>query len=87
MDETGLFFRLLLKYTLLMPFEDVSSTREEKKRVFLVVCANAKRTHKIPCTLVGKPNSPACIKNREWPVKYISQNKAWMERCHILAMV
>ena len=31
MDETGLFFRLLPKYTLLMPFEDVSSTRGKKK--------------------------------------------------------
>ena len=44
MDESGLFFRLLLKYTLLMPFEDVSSTRGKKKdkeRVSLVVCANA----------------------------------------------
>ena len=31
MDETGLFFRLLPKYTLLMPFEDVSRTRGKKK--------------------------------------------------------
>ena len=47
MDETGLFFRLLPKYTLLMPFEDVSSTRGKKKakeRVSLVVRANATRT-------------------------------------------
>ena len=44
MDETGIFFRLLPKYTLLMPFEDVSTTREKKKtkeRMSLVVCANA----------------------------------------------
>ena len=82
MDETGLFFRLLPKYTLLMPFEDVSSTRGKKKakeRVSLVVCANAIGTHKIPCTLIGKPRFPACIKNREWAVKYISLNKAWMD--------
>ena len=46
MDETGLFFWLLPKYTLLMPFEDVSSTRGKKKaeeRVSLVVGANATR--------------------------------------------
>ena len=47
MDETGLFFRLLPKYTLLMPFEDASRTRGKKKakeRVSLVVCANDTRT-------------------------------------------
>ena len=82
MDETGLFFWLLPKYTLLMLFEDVSSTREKKKvkeRVSLVVCANATGTHKIPCTLIGKHKFLACNKNREWLVKYISQNKAWMD--------
>ena len=31
MDKTGLFFWLPPKYTLLMPFEDVSSTRGKKK--------------------------------------------------------
>ena len=82
MDETGLFFRLLPRYTLLLPCEDISSTRGKKKakeRVSLVVCTNATGTHKIPCTLIGKPKVPACIKNREWPVTYISQNKAWMD--------
>ena len=82
MDETGLFFRLLPRYTLLMPYVDVSSVRGEKKvkdRLSLVVCANCTGTHKVPCTLIGKPKSPACIKNREWPLKYISQEKAWMD--------
>ena len=68
MDKTGLFFRLLPKYILLMAFEDVNSTlgkKKAKERVSLVVCANATGTHKIPCTLIGKPTSPACIKNRE----------------------
>ncbi|KAI6648197.1 hypothetical protein LOD99_12006 [Oopsacas minuta] len=82
MDEAGLFFRLLPRYTLLMPFEDVSSTRGKRKakdRLSLVVCANGTGTHKIPCTLIGKPKSPACIKNRDWPLKYFSQGKAWMD--------
>ena len=66
---------------MLMPFDNVSSTREKKnakERVSLIVCANAIRTHKILCTLLGKAKFPACIKNREWPVKCISQNKAWI---------
>ncbi len=31
MDKTGLFFRLLLRYNLLMPDEDISTTRGKKK--------------------------------------------------------
>jgi hypothetical protein len=31
MDETGLFFRLFLRYSLLMPNEDISTTRGKKK--------------------------------------------------------
>ena len=82
MDETGLFFRLLPRCTLLMPHEDVSSTRGKKKakeRVSLVVCANATGTHKITCTMIGKYKEPASIKNREWPLKYLHQSKAWMD--------
>jgi hypothetical protein len=82
MDETGLFFRLLPRYSLLMPDEDISTTRGKKKskdRVFLIVCANAVGTHKIPCALIGKPKTPACIKDRQWPVPYFIQPKAWMD--------
>jgi hypothetical protein len=42
MDETGLFFRLLPKYSLLMPDEDISPTREGRKNPkigFLLSCA------------------------------------------------
>jgi hypothetical protein len=34
MDETGLFFRLLPRYSLLMPNEDISTTRGKKKSGF-----------------------------------------------------
>jgi hypothetical protein len=50
MDKTGLFFRLLLRYSLLMPDEDISTTRGKKKskdHVSLIVCANVVGTHKI----------------------------------------
>jgi len=75
MDETGLFFRLLPKYSILMPNEDISSTRSKKKAkdcVSLIVCANASRTHKIPCVMIRKPKEPACIKDRHWPVPYFN---------------
>jgi len=82
MDETGLFFRLLPRYSLLMPNEDISTTRGKKKakdRVSFIVCANASGTHKIPCALIGKPKEPACIKDRQWPILYFNQAKAWMD--------
>jgi hypothetical protein len=44
MDKIGLFFHLLSRYSILMPNEDISSTRGKKKakdRVSLIVCANA----------------------------------------------
>jgi hypothetical protein len=66
MDEICLFFRLLPRYSLLMPNEDISTTKGKKKaidQVSLIVCANAFGTHKIPCALIEKPKKPACIKD------------------------
>jgi hypothetical protein len=67
MDKTSLFFHLLLRYSLLMLDEDISTTRGKKKSkdwVSLIMCANAVGTHKIPYALIGKPKAPACIKDR-----------------------
>jgi len=66
MDETILIFYLLPRYSILMPNEDISSTRGKKKakdHVSLIVCANTSRTHKIPCVIIGKPKEPMCIKD------------------------
>ena len=82
MDETGLFFRMLPRYTLLLPAEDLSTTRGKKKvkeRVSLVVCVNACGTHKIPCSMIGKPKNPACIAQSSWPIPYFDQKRAWMD--------
>ena len=82
MDETGLFYRMVPKYTLIMPDENVTSVRGKKKskdRVSLVVCANATGDHKIPLCMIGKPKEPACSKNRKWPLVYLNQNRAWMD--------
>ncbi|KAF0735534.1 hypothetical protein Ae201684P_022419 [Aphanomyces euteiches] len=82
MDEMGLFYRLLPRHTLLLPEEDVGTARGEKKskdRVSLVVCANATGSHKIPCAMIGKFASPACIHGTKWPLPYFSQKNAWME--------
>jgi hypothetical protein len=82
MDKTNLFFCLLPRHNLLMPNKDISTTRGKKKskdRVSLIVCANAMGIHKIPCTLMDKLKALACIKDRQWPIPYFSQAKAWMD--------
>jgi hypothetical protein len=82
MDETSLFFHLLPRYSLLMPDEDISTTKGKKKskdQVSFIVCANAVGTHKIPCALISKPKALACIKDYQWLVPYFSQAKAWMD--------
>jgi len=82
MDETGLFFRLLPRYSVLMLNKDISSTRGKKKakdHVSLIVCANTSGIHKISCVMIGKPKEPTCIKDRHWPVPYFNQAKAWMD--------
>ena len=82
MDETGLFYRLIPRYTLLMPTEDVRTVRGlkvKKERITLTVCCNANGTHKIPLQIIGKPVTPTCIIGREWPIPYYNQKNAWMD--------
>ncbi|XP_065653037.1 jerky protein homolog-like [Hydra vulgaris] len=64
MDETGLFFRLLPKYSLLIPTESLVTTRG---------------SHKIPCSMIGKAARLACIVGRTWPIPYFCQKNAWMD--------
>ena len=74
MDETGLVFCLLPRYTTLMPSEDVNTTCGKKRfkdSVSLVVCAIVTGTHKIPCILIGKPKHQHIFKVKNGP-------------CHIL---
>jgi hypothetical protein len=83
MDETGLFYRMVPNYTVLMPNEDISTARGkkvQKDRITLTVCCNATGTHKISLHMIGKPATPACIVGREWPLVYHNQKNAWMDR-------
>jgi hypothetical protein len=64
-----------------MPNKDISTTIGKKKAKYRIslICANAFRTHKIPYALIGKPKEPTCIKDRQWPIPYFNQAKAWMD--------
>jgi hypothetical protein len=61
------FFDCFQRYSLLMPNEDISTTKGKKKakdRISLIVCTNTSRMHKIPYALIRKPKELACIKDR-----------------------
>ncbi len=80
MDETGLFFQLLLRYSLsTRTSQPPKAKKKAKDQVSFIVCANTSGMHKIPCALIGKPKEPACIKDQQWPIPYFNQVKAWMD--------
>ena len=82
MDETGLFYRMLPRYGLILQSEDSKTVRGKKKqkeRVTLVVCANATGSHKLPLMMIGKYNKPACFNSQKCPLKYAAQKRAWMD--------
>ena len=81
MDETGLFFHLLPRYTLLMPSEDINTTcgKKLKDHVSLVVCDNATGTHMIPCTLIGNQKHQHAFKVENDPCHIIIREiYGWM---------
>jgi hypothetical protein len=60
-------------------YQPLEGKKKSQDRVSLILCANVVGTHKIPNALIGKPKALACIKDRQWPVPYFSQAKAWMD--------
>ncbi|XP_065642990.1 jerky protein homolog-like [Hydra vulgaris] len=80
MDETGLFFRLLPRYSLLMPTESLVTTRSKKKskeRVTLVICSNA--TGSQNTIFYDWKSCTTCLYSRTWPIPYFCQKNAWMD--------
>jgi len=81
MDETGLFYKVLPRCTLLAAGEDTKKVRGRKvpkERVTAVLCANADGTIKVPVALIGKVAKPVCAHNKPWPLPYFQQAKAWL---------
>jgi hypothetical protein len=60
-------------------YQPLEGRKKSKDQVSFIACANAAGIHKIPCALIGKPKAPTCIKDRQWPVPYFNQAKAWMD--------
>lgn len=82
MDETGLFYRVIPNFSVLLPSEksdEVRGKKVPKDRVTIICCANATGTHKIPLTMIAKPKQPACIRGHDWPINYVNQGNAWQD--------
>ena len=78
LDETGLFWRLLPNKTMSFRGERCTGGKKSKHRITLLIGANMSGTEKFPFLAVGKSNRPRAFKNKEIPVKYEANSKAWM---------
>ena len=78
LDETGLFWRLLPNKTMSFRGERCTKGKKSKHRITLLAGANMSGTKKFPFLAIGKSNRPRAFKNKEIPVKYKANRKAWM---------
>ena len=78
LDETGLFWRLLLNKTMSFRGERCTEGKKSKHRITLLAGANMSGTKKFPLLAIGKSNRPRAFKNKEIPVKYKANRKAWI---------
>ncbi|XP_070390804.1 tigger transposable element-derived protein 6-like [Dermacentor albipictus] len=80
-DKTGLFYEMLPSKTLEMKGQRCHGGKHSKKRVTVLLCANADGSDKRPPLVIGKSARPRCFKgNRSLPVKYVANSRSWMTR-------
>ncbi|XP_055527272.1 jerky protein homolog-like [Wyeomyia smithii] len=80
-DESSLFYKALLGYTLVHAKETTApGLKMAKDRITFMPCANATGTHKLRMLVIGKSKNPRAFKNVQIPVDYASSKNAWMTR-------
>jgi hypothetical protein len=80
-DESGLFWRLLLKKTFVHRKESNAPGRKiAKDGITFMTCSNASGTNKLNLLVIGKEKSPRAFKNVNFSVDYKNQSKAWMTK-------
>ena len=78
-DEFGLFIMLLPDKSFVAKQESCHGGKLSKECLTVLACCNTTGTHKLELLVIGKFKSPRCFKNiKTLPVKYQSQNRAWM---------
>lgn len=76
-DESGLFIRALPKTTWNKEGCQIKGFKTSKDRLTLLFICNATGDYK-KVIVIGKQKNPRCFKNKVLPLKYYSQNNAWM---------
>jgi hypothetical protein len=61
MDETGLFWKMLLSRGLLS--QPQPGMKKDKARISLALCTNAIGTDRLPIWIIGKAKTPRALKN------------------------
>ena len=63
-DESGIYWKILLKYTFALSTENAASGfKENKDRFTALFCANATGYHRIPLLIIGKSAKPRDLTN------------------------
>uniref|UniRef100_H3B7F5 HTH CENPB-type domain-containing protein n=1 Tax=Latimeria chalumnae TaxID=7897 RepID=H3B7F5_LATCH len=78
-DETGLFYKLLLNRTLALKGEECHGGKHSKERITPLVGSNMDGSEKLKLLVIGKAKQPKCFKGMKvLPVDYEGNTKAWM---------
>lgn len=76
-DETALYYKALPTKTYYRPDIQPSGFKSQKVRFTILFLCNALGTFK-RAYVIGKAKNPRCFKNTNLPLKYFSNQKAWM---------
>ncbi|XP_037820481.1 tigger transposable element-derived protein 6-like [Lucilia sericata] len=76
-DESGIFYKALPKSTLTKKGDQKRGFKNSKELLTLLFICNATGDYK-KAIVIGKSKNPRCFRNKSLPLKYYSQNKAWM---------
>ena len=79
-DETALYYKMLLKRTLVYSTEKTAEgTKENKQRFTVMPCCNANGFFKLPLLVISKSKNPRAIKNLSEKVSSSELHKS--EKC------
>ena len=83
-DETALFYQALPRRTVVKRGTNVHGSKASKKRLTLLLTANADGSHKFKPMIIGSAQNPRCFSRKykiqvsALPVTYEATKKAWM---------
>ena len=78
LDETGLFWQLLPNKIMAFRGEQCTGGKKSKQRITFLVGANISGSEKFPLPVISNSKRPRAFKNKEIPVEYKANSKAWM---------